>query len=324
MAFKDYMNRRKADLEDIRKQVEESKDKVSYDKDPDDWYPGVDKAGNGLAVVRLMPALETEPNIRWVRWFSHSFKNPENNRWYIENSRTTFGFKDNPDPCAEFNNKLWNVSEDKNSPTRKQAQRQSRKFNLRVNVLIISDSANPSNNGTIKKWVMGKSFWNEIESALSPPVIEGAIEQEEPMNPFDLIDGKNFRIKIGVKTVDGKATRDYKLSWGEAGPVFMDHERINALYDLYNSEPERWSLLTYIAPDKFKSYEDLKKRLIYVLGYDPFDNQVVHETTKTSSYKREPLREEAPKTSREALPVEEKETFDFDKLKEDEEDEPWA
>lgn len=326
MSFKDYKNRRKTDLEDIRKQVEESKDKVSYEKDPDDWYPGVDKGGNGLAVIRLMPALESEPNIRMVRWFSHNWKNPENNRWYIENSRTTFGFKDNPDPCAEFNNKLWAVSDDKNSPTRKQAQRQARKFNLRVNVLIISDSANPSNNGTIKKFCMGKSFWNEIESVLSPPVIEGAIEQEEPMNPFDLLEGANFKIKIGVKMVDNKPTRDYKFSWGEKGPVFKDEDRIEALYNAYNSEPARWSLLKYIAPDQFKSYEDLKKRLVYVLGYDPLEATVTgtQVTSTPKTYRQEPLREAEHKTAKEESPLEQKEVFDFDALKDDDDAEPWA
>ena len=324
MSFKDYKNARKSDLETIRKQVEEASDKVTYEKDPDDWYPSVDKAGMGLAVVRLMPALETEPQTRWVRWFSHSWKNFENQRWYIENSRTTFGFKDNPDPMAEFNNKLWNASDDKDSPSRKQAQRQARKFNLRVNVLIISDSANPANNGHVKKWCMGKMFWKEIDSALNPAIIEGAIEQEEPFNPFDLLEGANLKIKIGVKQVDNKDTRDYKLSWGDKGPVLKDEARIEKLYDEYNAEPERWSLLKYLAPDQFKSYEDLKKKLVWVLGFDPLSNEeVAVKNSSTKTYEKTPLREAAPSTAPEQV-AEPASGFDFKQLEDKDEELPWA
>ena len=50
------------------------------------WKPEVDKAGNGYAVVRFLPAPDGE-DLPWAKMYSHAFKGPGG--WYIENSLTT-------------------------------------------------------------------------------------------------------------------------------------------------------------------------------------------------------------------------------------------
>ena len=45
------------------------------------WQPTVDKAGNGYAVVRFLPASANE-EVPFVRVFSHGFQGPGG--WYIE------------------------------------------------------------------------------------------------------------------------------------------------------------------------------------------------------------------------------------------------
>ena len=57
------------------------------------WKPTVDKAGNGYAVVRFLPAMEGQ-ELPWVRYWDHGFKGPTG-LWYIENSLTSIG---QPDP----------------------------------------------------------------------------------------------------------------------------------------------------------------------------------------------------------------------------------
>ena len=57
------------------------------------WYPAVDKAGNGYAVIRFLPAPGDE-DLPFIRMFEHGFKGPTG-LWYIENSLTTIG---KPDP----------------------------------------------------------------------------------------------------------------------------------------------------------------------------------------------------------------------------------
>ena len=47
------------------------------------WYPSVDKAGNGNAIIRFLPACEGE-TVPFVRLFTHEFKGPTG-AWFIDN-----------------------------------------------------------------------------------------------------------------------------------------------------------------------------------------------------------------------------------------------
>ena len=85
------------------------------------WQPEVDKSGNGMAVIRFLPApaVDGDDGLPWVRIFNHGFKGPSG-KWYIENSLTTLNQKD---PVSEFNSQLWNASSEESSPQRKQIGR---------------------------------------------------------------------------------------------------------------------------------------------------------------------------------------------------------
>ena len=69
------------------------------------WQPEVDKAGNGMAIIRFLdaPAVDGDDGLPWVKLFNHGFQGPGG--WYIENSLTTPGQKD---PVSEYNSTLWN------------------------------------------------------------------------------------------------------------------------------------------------------------------------------------------------------------------------
>src|ERR1700757_1889739 len=83
-----------------QKLVEETKKTSFSDNDETFWMPTLDKAGNGSAVIRLLPAspLDGEDGTPWVKYFRHAFQGPGG--WYIENSLTTLG---KADPVAEYN-----------------------------------------------------------------------------------------------------------------------------------------------------------------------------------------------------------------------------
>jgi hypothetical protein len=59
------------------------------------WKPELDKAGNGTAIIRFLPAPEVDGDdaLPWVRVWSHGFKGPTG-KWYIEKSLTTINQKD--------------------------------------------------------------------------------------------------------------------------------------------------------------------------------------------------------------------------------------
>ena len=62
----------------------------SYDDDRF-WKPTRDKAGNGYAVIRFLPAKEGE-DLPWVRYWDHGFKGPTG-LWYIENRSFSLDIK---------------------------------------------------------------------------------------------------------------------------------------------------------------------------------------------------------------------------------------
>ena len=70
------------------------------------WKPEVDKAGNGYAVIRFLPAPDGE-DLPWAKLYTHAFQ--ASGGWYIENSLTTLGQKD---PVSEHNSQLWNSGVD--------------------------------------------------------------------------------------------------------------------------------------------------------------------------------------------------------------------
>ena len=71
------------------------------------WKPEVDKAGNGYAVIRFLPAPDGE-DLPWVKLYTHAFQ--ASGGWYIENSLTTIN---KSDPVGDLNRQLWNSGSDR-------------------------------------------------------------------------------------------------------------------------------------------------------------------------------------------------------------------
>ena len=69
------------------------------------WKPETDKAGNGSATIRFLPAPAGE-DMPFVRVWDHGFQGPTG-KWYIEKSLTTIGQND---PIAEYNSELRPIS----------------------------------------------------------------------------------------------------------------------------------------------------------------------------------------------------------------------
>lgn len=214
------------------------------------WKPEVDKAGNGYAVIRFLPApaVDGDDGLPWVRVFNHGFQGP-GGKWYIEDSLTTIGQKD---PVSEYNSQLWNSTTDDNSPERKQARAQKRRLTYIANIYVVSDPKNPENEGKVFLYKFGKKIFDKITGAMNPE-----FEDETPVNPFDLWNGANFKLKI--RQVEGYRNYD-KSEFDSASEIgSSDDERES----IWKSEH---SLKEFVDPSKFKSYDELKKRLDEVLG----------------------------------------------------------
>ena len=207
------------------------------------WKPEVDKAGNGYAVIRFLPAPDGE-DLPWAKLYTHAFQ--ASGGWYIENSLTTLGQKD---PVSEHNSQLWNSGVDSDKEV---ARKQKRKLSYYSNVYVVKDPSNPSNEGKVFLFRFGKKIFDKLTAAMQPE-----FEDETPINPFDFWAGANFKIKI--KKVAGYWNYD-SSEFAAPAPLLDDDD---AMETIWKSE---YSLAELVAPDQFKSYEDLKKRLNYVLG----------------------------------------------------------
>ena len=220
------------------------------------WKPEVDKSGNGYAVIRFLPAPEGE-DIPWVKMYSHAFQGPGG--WYMENSLTTLGSKD---PVSEHNSQLWNSGSDANKEI---ARKQKRKLSYYANVYIVKDPANPSNEGGVFLYKFGKKIFDKIQESMQPE-----FEDENAINPFDFWQGADFKIKI--KKVAGFWNYD-SSEFAAPSPLLSDDEALEALWK------KEYSLQELVSSDKFKSYNDLKTRLAYVLGNKSKPASVIEEDT---------------------------------------------
>jgi len=213
------------------------------------WQPEVDKAGNGMAIIRFLPApaADGDEALPWVRVFNHGFQGPGG--WYIENSLTTLNQKD---PVSEYNSVLWNSGIEANKEI---ARKQKRRLTYISNVLIVSDPKNPENEGQIKLYKYGKKIFDKLTEAMNPQ-----FEDEKAINPFDFWDGANFKIKI--RQVEGY--RNYDKSEFESPSALFDGDdaKLEALWK------KEYSLKEFLDPKHFKSYDVLKAKLDKVLGLD--------------------------------------------------------
>ena len=207
------------------------------------WQPTVDKAGNGYAVIRFLPASANE-EVPFVRVFSHGFQGPGG--WYIESSLSTVGRKD---PVGELNQTLWNTGGDEG---KEQARKQKRKLQFISNIYVVKDPGNPENEGKVFLYKYGKKIWDKIEAQMNPE-----FEDETKVNPFDLWQGADFKLKI--RKVAGY--RNYDSSeFDSPTPLLDDDERLEGIWN------KQHGLNEFVDPNNFKSYEELKQKLDRVLG----------------------------------------------------------
>jgi hypothetical protein len=270
--FQSLKKNRSKSLEKLNEQLTKITSK-SY-ADPNEgkyWKPTRDSAGNGFAIIRFLDSPQGE-DMPFVRLWDHGFKGSSTGLWYIENSLTTIG---QPDPVSELNSKLWNMNNDDGSPERKQARDQKRRLHYISNVYIVKDSGNPENEGKVFLFKYGKKIWDKLNDLMNP-----SFEDEKPVNPFDLWEGANFRLKI--RMFEGYPNYD-KSEFDSPSAFFEDDDEIERVWK------QSHSLKEVIDPKNFKSYDELKAKLHRTLGIAGSDADV---RSKASASAEEDLYEE--------------------------------
>jgi len=248
MAFTSLSDLRKSrgGFDSLMKEVEKIANPQAESRGADDrfWSPEVDKAGNGYAVIRFLPAPKGE-DLPWVRVWNHGFQGP-GGKWYIENSLTSLG---KADPVSEHNTELWNSGSEANKEI---ARKQKRKLSYTTNILIVKDPAHPENEGKVFLYKFGKKIFDKIKDMAEPQ-----FQDEKPINVFDFWEGANFKLKI--RQVEGYRNYD-KSEFEAASSISEKDEDIEAIWS------KQHSLTQFLDEKHFKSYDELKKKFEMVMG----------------------------------------------------------
>lgn len=252
------------------------------------WKPTVDKAGNGYAVLRFLPAMEGQ-ELPWVRYWDHGFKGPTG-LWYIENSLTSIG---QPDPVGELNSRLWNTG---NDADKDRARDQKRRLHYVVNALVLQDPSAPQNEGKVFIYKFGKKIFDKIMDSMQPEFAD-----EKAVNPFDFWEGAEFKLKI--RNVEGYRNYD-KSEFGTPSTLYDgDDTKLEAVYNQLHDLSE------FSDPKNYKTYDELKLKLAKVLGEDVVNSGA--PTMAQTAQMNEPAPAPITPTTAEDIPSEDDDTMSY-------------
>lgn len=211
------------------------------------WQPKfVKEDGSVEYVIRFLPSSDVSDGAKpYHVHHNHAFK--ENGQWFIETCPTSI---DMPCPVCEDNRRRYALASEHERKTSLQLKARNRKTKYFANVLVVSDSQNPSNDGKIFVYEMPKTIFNYIQDAVKPK-----FKSEEPFDPFNLFTGKNLHIRATYDSNKKQWGYD-KTFWKAVSPVtdHTDMELEEIFENLYN--------ITDIIKDKgVLEYDDMKKKL---------------------------------------------------------------
>jgi len=242
--FASLKSNRKSQFDKLTAAAEKVSGNQKQNNGPDEryWKPTVDKAGNGSAIIRFLPAPQGE-DVPFVRYWDHGFQGPGG--WYIEKSLTSIGLDD---PVGELNSKLWNSGLESDKET---ARKQKRRLHYVSNILVVSDPAAPHNEGKVFLYEFGKKIFDKINDMMHPQ-----FEDEDAVNPFDFWEGANFRLRI--RQVEGY--RNYDKSAFDSSSQLAADDQLESIWKTQHP------LAEILDSKNFKSYEELQQKLNRVLG----------------------------------------------------------
>jgi len=211
------------------------------------WRAEQDSAGNAFCVIRFLPG-RSEDDVPFVKTYSHGFQGP-GGRWYIEPCPTTI---DEKCPVCDGNSELvasgggWKEIPE-GSELKKTIRNRNRKVAYLSNILVVSDPKHPENEGKVFIFKYGQKIFDKVVGALTPE-----FEDEKPMNPFDLVEGCNFKLKI--RKVENYANYD-KSEFDKSSDITDDVD-LSTLHDIN----------TFVTAAEFKTYDALKTKYDMIVG----------------------------------------------------------
>lgn len=207
---------------------------------------------------------------------NHDFKGPNGDR-YSELALSTLG---QDCPVSEHDRPLWNKWVEAGKPdndVKKVLVGRIAKDDYYSNVLVIDDKANPENNGKVFLFKFGNAIKKMLDEAFDP-----SIPTRTSFDPFDPFDGRDMHLVFGGEE------RAFG-NWKGLVPVDMSKDTVWVENPLCGGDEAKieetmelaYSLQDFVAPNKFKSYAELKSRFLSVMGLT--EGEVLPDTATTMS-----------------------------------------
>lgn len=150
--------------------------------------------------------------IRFIPWWKDPGNSVKNKFtcWLVDPLTNKGRYVDDPSSINEpsiLNETYWKLKNSDSAALVQQAERFSRKLTYAALIQVIKDDNQPDLNGKILVWRFGKKVWDKINAERNPPI-------GDPKNPFDLINGRYFALKItkvsGFNNYDNSQFVDFK------------------------------------------------------------------------------------------------------------------
>lgn len=236
--------------------IVEFQKKVEREVDERFWKLKTEK-NVGSAIIRFLPAHPDE-EIPFITRYSHFIKNNVDgvDRYYVEMSLDTIGQEDAV-------KKYWLSLITDKTVSREAAKEQAKPFNRKQtyisNILVISDKANPENNGKVFLYEYGVSIFKKIMSKVEPE------DDDEPVDIFNFYEGCDFKLKSTLKA----NYANYDTSEFTSPKAIGTDEYIESIIEqLHPLQP-------FVSPSNFKSKAELEQKFNWVMDFnstkDSFD-----------------------------------------------------
>lgn len=214
--------------------------------DKNEWKLKTDATGSGSAVIRFLPAKDSNSS-DFIKLTNHGFKH--NGQWYINNCSSTYGDYDSCPVCQYLS------KHDSYNTNNEEYKLLKRKHSYWANILVIKDPAAPENEGKVFKYRFGQKIMDKIEAEVNVDLDMG----EVPVNVFCPYEGKNFALK--VKKVANFPNYDDSKFYAQSEIQGIDDEEVQK-----SIMEQATDLNSLIAKDQFKSFGELETKFKQVMG----------------------------------------------------------
>ena len=269
---------RGANLKKLQEEINKSRN-GGFEREVDEriWRPKFNKdKGKGTVIGRFLPS-KVDDCPTFVKVMRYSFKGPGGN--YFDLARQTIG-EDDPVQIAAING-FRKAKAENDASLKDQMKKFLPQGKYYANFHIIEAKDEPEMEGKVVIYEFGEQIFKLIQKSIEPE-----FDDVDPIDPFDLWGGANFKIRMVGREIPDRNTGEkvlvpnYENSEFDSPSEYLDgdEDELEALIERTHDISE------FIAPEKFKSFDEVAERFQKVMGkpYNWLSTDGVNEAVEST------------------------------------------